>query len=361
MSKYDQRLESLIARRTPIVPVVKAARFAANAEQIVETFQASPVYEVYRKMTDHGSAVRYAVGAMQPVNPGYTKVTYGEGDRIQNQLEKALTGNLKCQYEYQGSVTNNTHIKAHSDIDLLAIIQAFVTLELPQKPSSPYLGDPIEELRRVRSTSAEHLKSTFPKAKLDNSGGKAIAISGGSLRRKIDVVPANWYNTNAYASSQAKRFRAVQVLDVKNGKRFVNTPFMHNYRIMKKDERVRGGMRKATRLLKSLKYDSDAVDLSSYDIAALAYNMDDHELLTAPGLEIRLIVRTKVFLDEVARDSGLRETLMVPDESRCIFESGHATVEGLNQLRTEIDDLVYSIGRNLSKDFSKLEAARVGY
>ena len=139
MSKYDQRLESLIARRTPIVPVVKAARFAANAEQIVETFQASPVYEVYRKMTDHGSAVRYAVGAMQPVNPGYTKVTYGEGDRIQNQLEKALTGNLKCQYEYQGSVTNNTHIKAHSDIDLLAIIQAFVTLELPQKPSSPYL------------------------------------------------------------------------------------------------------------------------------------------------------------------------------------------------------------------------------
>ena len=359
-SKFDARLDSLVARRTPQVErVIKASRYPTLPPS--RFYQASPSYEVYQRMGEHGSAVRYAVGAMQPVDPNYTEITYGEGQRVLNQLSKFLNGELECDYEYQGSVTNDTHIKAYSDIDLLAIIRKFVTVERPQEVTTPYEGNPNQDLGDVREKSDQQLRSGFPKADVDDSGAKSISISGGSLQRKIDVVPANWFNTNQYAQYGEKRFRAVQILDTRSGCRLLNMPFMHNYRIEEKDNRVGGGLRKAARLLKSLKYDSDSVNLSSYDIVALAYNMNDAELITYPGLEIQLIARTKGFLDNVAEDAGLRESLMVPDESRTVFAKGHATQEGLDQLRDEVDDLLVAISKNLSRDFKKLAEARVSY
>ena len=132
----------------------------------------------------------------------------------------------------------------HSDIDLLAITRRFRTLEPPQKPSCPYYGDPVADFLGIRSTSHRCLEKAFPTAEIDNNGTKSLTISGGSLSRKIDVVPANWYDTNRYAEMRAERYRAIQVLNVKSGERIVNMPFMHNYLIQELDRKTGGGLRK---------------------------------------------------------------------------------------------------------------------
>ncbi len=359
---YDHRLQDLIARRTaPVEIKAKSTRFGqATVEN--QYYQASPIYEVYNQLGKEGSAIRYTVGAMARIDPRYTEITYEQGNRVKNQLDRTLLAkNASCDFEYQGSVTNDTHIKSYSDIDLLAITQRFWTLEPPQKPTHPYEGNPFDDLNEIRSISCDCLESAFPKAKVDSSGSKSISISGGSLSRKIDIVPANWYDTNQYAKMQAKRFRAIQVLDIKLGERVKNMPFFHNYCIMICNKRTVGGLCKVIRLMKSLKYDSDSISLSSYDLAAIGYNMPEPQLTTFPGGEVALLARLKTYLDSLKANPLLCTEMLVPDESRKVFEPGHATREGLDELRDEVDDLVDAVSQNLQKSFTKLFEARLVY
>lgn len=359
---YDRRLQELIARRTAPVEIVEGAGRYAKAFGEDQYYRASPTYEVYNSLGKEGSAVRYTVGAMARVDPRYTEITYEQGDRVRNQLDRALRAvNAACDFEYQGSVTNDTHIKSYSDIDLLAITQRFHALEPPQEATQAYEGDPTEDLKEIRLTSCDCLKSAFPKADVDSGGSKSITVSGGSLRRKIDIVPANWYHTNRYAQMQAKRFRAIQVLDVKSGERVKNMPFLHNYLIMTRDERTIGGLRKVIRLMKSLKYDSESIGLSSYDLASIGYNMPESQSMTFPGDEVALLVRLKTYLDSLVVNPARRTEMLVPDESRKVFTPGHATLQGLDELRDEVDDLVEAVRQNLQKSFAKLAEARLAY
>lgn len=63
----------------------------------------------------------YLVDAMQPIDENFTKKTFEEGYRVWNQLEKNLPAVYQVEFDFQGSVTSDTHIRIHSDIDLLAL------------------------------------------------------------------------------------------------------------------------------------------------------------------------------------------------------------------------------------------------
>ena len=358
---YERRLRSVIARRTAPVDAMAKSASVLN-EATIERYEASPIYEVYNKLNDEGTAVQYTVAAMARLDPRYTEITYEQGERVRKQLERAFSAaDVDCDFDYQGSVTNDTHIKSYSDIDLLCITQKYTALEPPQKPTYPYTGNPVKDLTDIRVTGADTLRKAYPTAMVDDSGTKSVSISGGSLSRKIDIVPANWYDTNQWAVHQAKRFRAIQVLNLKTGERIKNSPFMHNYLIEQKDKAVRGGLRKVVRLIKSLRYDSGAISLSSYDLAAIGYSMPQDQLTTFPGGEIPLLARLKLYLDFLRNDKSYRERLDVPDASRRIFTNGHATLVGLNELQDEVDDLVEAVRNNLRKSFEKLAQARLAY
>lgn len=359
---YDQMLKSAIARRTQPVPVRMSKSAGVFNEAMAEHYQASPIYEIYNKIGEEGSAVRYTVASMARLDPRYTEITYEQGNRVKNQLNQAfLSSSISCDYEYQGSVTNDTHIKSHSDIDLLCITRRFETLESPQVPTRPYTGNPVQDLTEIRETGAEALRSAFPAADVDDSGSKSVSIEGGSLSRKIDVVPANWHNTNQWTASQAKRFRSIEVLDLKSGTRLKNSPFMHNYLIKVRDENVSGGLRKVVRLMKSLRYDRGTIKLSSYDLTAIGYHMPVHQLTTFPGGEIPLLCRLKEYLDFLGVNKEYCLSLDVPDGSRKIFTTGHATFDGLVDLQNEVDDLVEAVRHNLQRSFEKLAEARLAY
>ncbi len=316
------------------------------------------LYESYKGLSQSES-VRYVIGAMQPIDSEYTKNTYDQGDRVCNQLRNRL--NTLCEYEYQGSVTNDTHIKARSDIDVLLLTGKFHTVEKPQVPLSPYKGDPLQDLVDLRTESVTCLRAAFPEATVDSSGSKSITVEGGSLRRKIDVVPSNWYNTNRYAETGNKMYRGVQILDVKNRIRLKNTPFLHNAYIEYKDKNTNGGLRKAARLLKSLKYDSESIDLSSYDLVSLAFNIPDSELNVLRGMELVILNSCHNFCLELLRNRQKRESLDVPDGHRKIFTEAHATLNGLNQLSAELSTLAKDVLTENQRSFKRLAEARVEY
>lgn len=335
------RLDRLAARRTD--------------DRVTE---AKLLNEAYRHIMQSES-VRYVIGSMQPIDPVYTRNTYAQGQRVRNQLENRLDDN--CEYEYQGSVTNDTHIKARSDIDLLVLTGKFHTLENPQKPAIPYKGNPLQDLVDLRTDIVSTLNAAFPEVDIDTSGAKSVSLEGGSLRRKIDVVPSNWFNTNRYKETGQKTYRGIQILDAKKRERLNNTPFLHNAWIAHKDKQTSGGLRKAARLMKSLKYDTGSIDLSSYDLVSIAYGMPDSDLSVPRGQELSLLNACYEFCVSLQADAVLRTAIKVPDGHRQIFAPGHATDEGLDQLTAALAELINDVLRENERSFRRLAEARVEY
>jgi len=249
--------------------------------------------EVYGRLTTEDSAVQYAIGAMQPIDPDYTARTIQERNRVEKQLSDGFSGQgLRVDFDYQGSVTNDTHIRAHSDVDLLTLDTRFIAITIADI-SRGYPDDPIAGLRQIRKVAAAKLRAAYPAAKVDETGSKAVKISGGSLMRKIDVIASNRWHTVEYCREAQKHWLGIEILDNDLGIRIPNRPFLHNKRIEDKDKTVNGGLRKLIRLLKSLKYDSDEkIDLSSYDLAGIIYNMPETHLFSHTG-QVRWTPKTR--------------------------------------------------------------------
>lgn len=321
-------------------------------------FTAKLLNESWRSI-NQSESVKYVVGAMQPIDPDYTGNTFLQGDRVKNQLEKALSP--ACEYKYQGSTTNDTHIKAASDIDLLVITGKFYALQPPQVPSVPYTGDTIQDLTTLRSDAEKTLRSAFPAATIDATGSKSISLVGGSLTRKVDVVPANWHNTVKFAETGHDFYRGVEIFDSHTKRRIPNSPFLHNAWIDYQDKQTQGGLRKAARLMKSLKYDSDSIDLSSYDIVAIAFNIPPASINVPKGNELQILNACHEYVTALSQDQSLRESINVPDGHRKVFAAGHATAKGLEQLKAEFDRLSKDVLRENQRSFRKLAEARVAY
>ncbi|MGZ3237506.1 MAG: hypothetical protein ACXU8A_09055 [Burkholderiaceae bacterium] len=334
-----------------------------RARRIDPNIKVAGLNEAYGRLLTEDSAVQYAIGAMQPIDPEYTRRTIEERSRVESQLQQGFSSaGLAVSFDYQGSVTNDTHIRAHSDVDLLTVDEKWVSIELPNVPSSPYSGNTVEDLRAIRKQSITVLKGAYPAAKIDDSGSKAVNISGGSLKRKIDVVACGHWHTVEYMRNPEKHWLGIQVLDNLNGVRISNKPFLHNKRITDRDALMNGGVRKLVRLLKSLKYDSDdAIDLSSYDIAGIVYNMPDDKLLSRPGQDLVLVDNCHTFLLLLNGDKALREQIEVPNGTRKVFCAEGATEKGLNQMIIAVTALRTEIEKGLSRSFKKLAEARVIY
>lgn len=323
---YTKRLANLSIRRKD-QELVKKAYSEGTYQYLTES------YEVLRE----SDTIKYIIGAMMPVSDKYTQNTYAQGERVKSQLINKLDSTYSVEFKYQGSVTNNTHIKAHSDIDILTLHGRFHTLQHPLIPANPYKGDSIQDLLNLRQNCFEILKSVFPAATVDGSGAKSLSIEGGSLTRKIDVVPSSWYNTVLYDETKLPYHRGVSILDAKNKKLIENTPFYHNKLLEMKDNSSFNNYKKVVRFLKTLKADAENdIKLSSYDVAALMYHMEDNKYVVGSS-PLLLLGNSIKYLIHLYENSIYRNSLQVPDKSRNIFVQNGASV---TDLKLMIDELM---------------------
>lgn len=318
------------------------------------------VKEAYANLQED-EPVKYLVGSMEPVLPRYTEITKEQGERVKNQLVTGLSSHgLTASYAYQGSTTKNTHIKGYSDIDLLVLDGRFESYESATRvaPGTHYVRDVVADLVQLRTISIQHLCSAFPKAEVNHSGARSFKISGGSLSRTVDVVPGNWYNTEAYLTSFANHRRGVHILNAHVPTREEDLPFYHGH-LLDQKESATANVKKLIRLLKSLKYDSDdKVTMSSFDIESLVYRMPDSELHKAPDQHVPLAYACYLWLRKVETENTLRIGLEVPDGKRKIFSNGKATIEQLSALREELGRLLIEIEQGFQRSFRKLAEAR---
>ena len=344
MARAD-RFERLRSRRIPLEKIAAAK---------LESF--------YRATADQDFS--YLVDAMSPIDAQFTENTFAEGERVRNQLEKNFSPEFKAEFEFQGSVTIDTHIRIHSDIDLLSLHGGFHTLDSGVQPSNLYPHQQsLEDLVSMRAEAARILKEKFPEVSVGALPGKSITLEGGSLRRKIDVVIGNWWNTEQWKQYKVKMARGVRILDSKVPTTIKNKPFWHNYEINKKDEET-GTLRKVIRLLKTLKYDSEPeLKISSYDIAAIAWNMKSDALKVRENAYMPLAKNALAELKRFIENDVVRNGLSVPNGMRKVFGGDGATLDSLKALYRELDELItrIEVGRliSFSKSASLLTESRL--
>lgn len=290
---------------------------------------------------------------MEEVNPEYTSISFQEGERVAAQLRARLPSIYGIVSKFQGSVPLNVHIEGVSDVDLLVLRTDFCTVD-PLGPKANTYGDwsgctAVDGLKALRANSKAALEDAYPAVTVDASGAKSISLTGGSLARKVDVVPSHWHETAPYQAYRQEKDRGVTILDSYAGVTLRNLPFLHIHEIHAKDVATGGGTKRVIRLLKSVRNDSDdaeRIKLSSYEIAGLVWHFESATLIVHPWEELKLLAATQKQLAYLRENKSHAMSLLAPDGTRVLLDSTEKFI-GLALLSLEVDRLSEAVAREL--------------
>jgi hypothetical protein len=344
--QINDRLAQLAHRRKGTDRLERVA-----TASVTDLMTKSRVAETWERRASAQPYTRYALGAMQAVGADYTRISVETAERVGNQLKAALT--MPLSFRLQGSVPLDVHVRGVSDVDLLTLDGRFLTYAssgaLAQ--TNNYSTTPLTSLgvlQELRRDAERALRNAYPAANVDCSGGKCIAISGGSLPRPVDVVPSHWNDTTDYQRSRQEHDRGVTILNKKVPMTIDNLPFLHIKRVHDADALALGGLKKAIRLTKNVKNDAEnqvgAAKLPSFDIAALLYHADRAALRSGYTHELFILAETQRFLDWCYRNQAQARLLRTPDGSRAILDSD-AKIQGLLTISSEMDELSREVAR----------------
>ncbi|MFZ2205543.1 MAG: hypothetical protein WA057_03265 [Candidatus Magasanikiibacteriota bacterium] len=338
IKNYTQRLDKLKKRRTDDI---------LQKAYLSESFGKSEFKE----------SVKYTLESMKAIEASYTKNTFLASEKVQTNLSKGFTEkNIKVTYRHQGSVETNTSIKLHSDIDLLVITGKYFSLEPPQIPANPYTGDPLDDLKELRTVSFSLLTGIYKK--VNDSKPKAIQVFPTEPDRKVDVVVANWYHSlEYYANGSTDRFIGIHIYDKNQHSRKADFPFLHISKLNEKDILAKGGLKKLIRLLKTLKVDADSeINLSSFEITSMMFEMSLVSLIKSESQSLLLLPEASKQLDKIITDKVYRENLYSPNGKELVFGINTEKIVEIKKLKLELDELIQDITEDLSKSFRKIDA-----
>ncbi len=306
----------------------------------------------------------YIKRAMQAVEPEYTQKSMEAGNKVKEYLKSKLSN---VDYEFQGSVMTNTHIKGYSDIDLLTICNnsygydswgvSKILSEAAQYPYSysqtlvnrlnevqkipSYQGNPLDDLHALRLNSEYHLNNQY--SYVDISKPKSIKVSLTYPKRDVDVVIAGWYNNaKFYLNNEDKIYRGVQIYDKeKKSKIPADYPFLRIYRLNQKDASVNGRLKKMIRFLKTIKCDASVeIDLSSFEINSICYAIETDRYKYKTYIELLPVLWFQ--LNRIITDEDYRKNLYSIDDKEQVFKDDYKT----QQLKLLINEL-NQIGNDL--------------
>ncbi|MGJ7332595.1 hypothetical protein ABM058_17265 [Morganella morganii] len=368
MINFENRLAKLKERRHGSISneLLKSLSLESR-KPIFESIQDAA--EGYELLTE-SSAVKYTIGAMSEVNPDYTDISKRTGERVAETLSNLLqTDGIMVVSRMQGSVPLNIHIKGHSDVDMLIIKIPIVLVQTPQSPLASYSPPTdtrpmVDILKELRELCEEKLTNRYHAVTVDCDNSKSIAMEGGSLQRKVDVVPACWFDNIEYQESQNEVNRGVKIYDKKNHELIGNSPFKHMDLVEQKDKFYIGNLKKLVRLLKNLVADmpdaknAKAKKLSSFDLVSIVYSMNDL-LECSEYTPLLLVDKLLTKLNQFVNEPTLRDSQTVPDKSRVIFDN-NSKIIALGVICDEVQSLRDAIYRDVTGGATSFNASKLG-
>jgi hypothetical protein len=297
--------------------------------------------------------------AMKSVDFDYTKRSKDAGERAKEHLDRELND---VAFRFQGSVMTNTHIKGHSDIDLLTICDKFYTWDRynsnryltesslrsrlytsqiakleSETTGAGYAGDTLSDLRQLRNDSEAILRKKY--LICDTSGAKSIKITNQDLKRDVDVVIANWYDDVKSIINDKGEYRGVQVYDKdRHEKGDTDFPFLSIKRINERGDYTDGRLRKMIRFLKNIKAFSEyEIDLSSFDINAICYDIAVSSYQYAPFTELVKVLYAQ--LKSICTNENHANEICSVDEREYIFRGNPGKLNNVKMIFRELEKI----------------------
>lgn len=312
--------------------------------------------EAYEKRAT-SKATKYALGAMQEVDPRSTQISYEEAEKVERNLKEGLSSEgLYPAFRLQGSVPLNVHIRGVSDVDLLVIEGVCLHRQYCEGSLKSYLpysgaGSVADDVLLLRAKSEDVLERRFWGATVDKAPAKSIQLSDGAFRRKVDVVPSNWFDTATYQRTLEEAHRGVEIVNKYTREHITNYPFIYIAEITAKARQTNEGARMGIRLAKNVKNDADVeIALSSYDIGSLIYHCPNHYITHLVARDLMILSGVERWFDELSRDHTRATSLMTPDGTRRILDDA-AKWEGLVTLSGELTSLAQAVERELASPY----------
>jgi hypothetical protein len=211
-------------------------------------------------------------------------------ERASRMIRQALeghTGLQRRQYRLiaQGSYHNNTNVRLESDVDLCVVFTDVVHLDctyaVGESLQSRGLTPISANYANDRVMIGEALASAFGRNM--TSGKKAFDVhSNNSTRVDADVVPA-WEFWGVHTNNGATTDRKGIVFWSTDGKRIINFPEQHHASGKTKNIATQRAYKRATRILKQLRYKMlednvrSADGVSSFVLECAMYNVPNAE------------------------------------------------------------------------------------
>lgn len=326
MADYRQLLSSIKTRHNPENLLLVESRMFTGLPSDISDLQ------------------RYVYLAMMAVDESYTAKTKEAGQRVKTHLQEG--GLCDVSYHYQGSVMTDTHIKGHSDIDLLVICEKYYSYDSTNVKkilasynnsrythsemeklrivdnASPYTGNVLDDLRTIRIQSESILSHKYERCNVNHP--KAIKITNQGLHRDVDIVTAGWYDgINSIINDQNRKYRGVQIYDkAKNARCDADYPFLSIDLINSKSASTEGRLKRMIRFLKNIKADSkQTINLSSFDINAICYDIDTR--IYQDLYYLNLVAIVFVQLHRIVYDESYANSITSVDGREHIFRDNN--------------------------------------
>ncbi|MBL7969576.1 MAG: hypothetical protein JNK09_21430 [Prolixibacteraceae bacterium] len=307
----------------------------------------------------YSDVLTYIRVAMKGVEPEYTQKSRDAGERVKEHLSNGLNN---VTFKYQGSVMTDTHIKGHSDIDLLTICDKFYQpdnigisqiLNVPEQRAryyqssidklqkvqntDSYSGSALDDLRNLRFDSENILSNVY--SICDKTKPKAIRIKNLSLNREVDIVIANWYDDVTSIINDRGDFRGIQVYNkATNSRGIADYPFLSIRRINERSSETNGRLKKMIRFLKNNKANSDhEIDLSSFDINAICYDINISEYQNLSFYELVPVIYNQ--MKSICTSQTKADNLVSVDGREYIFRGNTTKIENLKKLLAEVEGI----------------------
>lgn len=339
---------------------------AKNYRQLTESIKGrlNPEhYAITKSFSDELSTISYSDvlvyirTAMKGVEPEYTQKSKDAGDRVKEHLSKELKD---VSFKYQGSVMTDTHVKGYSDIDLLTISEKFYQadnynikqlLENSERKAkfyqssidkmqrelnaTSYQGNSLDDLRNNRLDSEKTLSGIYTVCEVRKP--KSIKIKNLSLNREVDVVIANWYDDITSVINDKGDYRGIQVYNKETHSRGdADFPFLSIKRINERSSETIGRLKKMIRFLKNSKINSDhEIDLSSFDINAICYDIDVSKYKTLPFYSLVPVIYNQ--MKSICTSKEHSDNVVSVDGREYIFRGNDKKLENIKTLLAEVE------------------------
>lgn len=313
----------------------------------------------------YNEVLTYIRVAMKGVEPEYTQKSKDAGERVKDHLSRKL---VDVTFRYQGSVMTDTHIRGFSDIDLLTICDKFYTydakrvkqildsyeqraqyrlssIEKMEKEvnTNSYQGNSLQDLRQLRLDSESILNDVYDIC--DTTKPKSIKIKNQSLNREVDVVIANWYDDLSSIINEKGDYRGIQVYnkDTQSNEN-PDYPFLSIKRINERSSATNGRLKRMIRFLKNVKADSDQkIDLSSFDINAICYDIDVSKYLNLSFYELVIVIYLQI--KEICTNQTKADNIVSVDGREYIFKFNRTKLDNLRFLMAEVEGILYDLSK----------------